>query len=652
MENKPFIYSVFDIEGNGLLDVINQVWCFSYATFNGKTLIKKGTLTNKKEIKAFIENAEILVGHKIVEYDIPALEKVLEIKISNKLIDTLGISFYHYPVKGFVHGLAAWGERFEFPKPVIKENEWLGPLEGETWEEFIAKMTNRCESDVEINTRLFHFQMDYTMEIYNNNFDQVMRLFNYLGWKLDCLKEQEAEKIKLDVRLAEKSKIDLEFIIDEKITSLAKHMPRQIDKVQPKVMYKKDGELSAHGHKWKELLKLKGLPEDATKITKIGSPTSPKQLKEWLFELGWIPQTFKLNAKEKLVSQVSLPFGGGLCPSVIDLFSQHEYLEELGGLYRDRHRFGIFKSFLENKNEEDFIYARAQGFTNTLRMMHSKPVVNLPGVGKYYGEEVRGCLTVPDDRYIMCGSDISGLEDNTKQHYIYFYDPDYVTEMRVPGFDPHIDIAVLAGLISKEDENFYKQIEAQKDSLGDDFKFSTEEEVKRYNNIKKARGEAKVINFSATYGAGAAKIASTLDCSLPFAEKLHETYWDRNAAVKKTAKACKVKTIKAQKWLYNPVSGFWMFLKAEKDRFSTLNQSTGVYVFDTWLRKVRIALKPFGVRVCMQYHDELLLVCQKWEKDKVEDVLKSAMIELNGSMGLNVDIGISVDWGLNYAKCH
>lgn len=179
---------------------------------------------------------------------------------------------------------------------------------------------------------------------------------------------------------------------------------------------------------------------------------------------------------------------------------------------------------------------------------------------------------VPNENFLLCGSDISGLEDNTKQHYIYFYDSQYVTEMRVPGFDPHIDIAVLANLLSKEDEVFYKYIETCKDN-DKDFKFSSEEDSNRYKFIKKQRTKAKVINFSATYGAGPAKIAETLKCSLEEATILHKTYWTRNAAVKKTAAACIVKEVRGQKWLFNPVSGFWMFLKAEKDRFSTLNQS-------------------------------------------------------------------------------
>jgi hypothetical protein len=39
-------------------------------------------------------------------------------------------------------------------------------------------------------------------------------------------------------------------------------------------------------------------------------------------------------------------------------------------------------------------------------------------------------------------------------------------------------------------------------------------------------------------------------------------------------------TIKTM-WLYNPVSKFW-YSAIYKDIFSTLNQGTGVYCFDTW----------------------------------------------------------------------
>lgn len=79
------------------------------------------------------------------------------------------------------------------------------------------------------------------------------------------------------------------------------------------------------------------------------------------------------------------------------------------------------------------------------------------------------------------------------------------------------------------------------------------------------------------------KIAQTADIPLKEAQKLWDTYWERNKAVKQVAETCKVKEIEDQKWLWNPVARIWYSLKYEKDRFSTLNQGTGSYCFDTWL---------------------------------------------------------------------
>lgn len=638
-------YTIFDIETDGLLDEVTKIHCLSYRIFDGKKEVASNSITDYNKIIDFVNKQETLVGHNIIKYDVPVLEKILNMKVSSNVIDTLGISYYHYPVKNFKHGLGAWGERLGFGKPVVED--WK--------DQPVEVYIHRCESDVEINSRLFHKQMDYTMEIYDNQYDKVMRLFGYLNFKLDCLKDQEETGIDLDVRLAESSKLDLEFTIQEKMDGLSANMPAELGKIlhsKPKNPYKKDGSLSHYGTIWFQRLADKDLPEDTEVIRERPNPGSPIQLKEWLFGLGWEPETFKLNDKGENLPQVSLPFGAGLCPSVKSMFEDYPYLEDLNGLYKAKHRFGLFKSFLENKDENNKVYSSAHGFTNTLRMQHSKPIANLPGVGKWYGKEVRACLKKPNEDYIMCGSDVSGLEDNTKQHYIYNYDPKYVEDMRVPGFDPHIDIGVLSGLLTKEEEEFYKKIEALKDELGEDFKFDSEDDEKKFKRIKGIRGNAKTVNFSATYGAGPPKIAKTLKCSLEFAQKLHHTYWKRNAAVKKTANACTVKMINNQKWLYNPVSGFWMFLKAEKDRFSTLNQSTGVYVFDSWLRKVRKKLKSLDINVLMQYHDELLFVCLKEYRTEVEEILKQAMIETNVEVKLNVSISISVDWGDNYADCH
>ncbi len=668
-------YTVLDCETDGFLDQVTKMHCLSYQKFEGKTLIEKGTITDYTEAKEFLENQELIVCHNYIRYDGPVFQKILGVKDLKNVADTLAISFYLYPIKGFKHGLEFWGERMGVAKPKVED--WKDqPLE---------VYINRCEEDAEINALTFHHMIDYLYRIYDKDMKAVRRMIKYLNFQMYSLRDQE-EGIPLDIELAKKSKAELEIIVQEKIDNLAKNMPKTVLATAPKVMYKQNGEISAHGLKWVERIEKLGLPEGTTTIYELGNPGSNDQLKDWLINLGWVPETYKFakskwpkdkkaleKAKikleeqkaKKLIStyeikigecitkenaQISLPFGAGLCPSILSLIKKHPYLENLAGLYKAKHRLGIFKSFLETEKDGKVI-ANAHGFTNTLRMQHKVPVVNLPGVKSFYGEQIRGCLMAPDDDHIFCGSDISGLEDNTKQHYIYNYDPDYVTEMRVPGFDPHVDIGVLAGLITKEEETFFKWYNKQEDELKDNFKPTPEEKTK-YKKIKGARGNAKVVNFSATYGAGPAKIAKTLECSLDFAKNLHTTYWQRNKAVKLTAADAIVKRVGGQKWLYNPISKMWLFLKSEKDRFSTLNQSSGAYVFNTWLMKVRTKLKPLGIKVLLQYHDELALICKKSQKDMVDKLLKEAMIEANKALKLNVQIQIDTQWGANYAEAH
>jgi len=643
-------YTIFDIETNGLYDEVNKIYCLSYAIYENTTLLSKDTITDYNNIIKFIENQEILVGHNIIRYDIPVLEKILNVKYNNKLIDTLAISWYLHPgkegKKPFLHGLEKWGERFEIAK--IKVEDWNT--------NDIELYKKRCSVDVEINAKLFHYMMSYLHEIYKEDKDKITELFAYLNFKFECLKEQEFEKITLDSRLAKESKFNLEFLAQEKIDILSKNMPKHLGKIfknKPKNMYIKNGELSNYGKKWFKLLEQLKLESDTETIYEKPNPASPKQLKEWLFLLGWKPQTFKISAAtKKRIAQVSLPFGAGLCPSVIEMFEKYPYLKELKGLYKINHRLGLFKSFLENEDKNGKIYQTAHSFSNTLRFNFSKPIVNLPKPGSFYGNEIRGCITVSNEDYIMIGADISGLEDNTKQHYIYPYDKKYVEEMQKPGFDPHIDIGVLAELITPEEQEFYKQIEFLKEEQGDSFLFKNEEEAEKYHSIKKIRSKAKQVNFSAIYGAGAEKIASSLKCNLDFAQKLHKTYWNRNKAVKDIAKNCVVKTVRGQTWLLNPLSKFWLFLKTDKDRFSTLNQNTGVFVFDNWLIKTKEKLKPLGIKVILQYHDELLIVCKKKYQKQVTEILYNSIKEVNEMLNLNVTIKISIDTGKNYAECH
>ena len=383
------------------------------------------------------------------------------------------------------------------------------------------------------------------------------------------------------------------------------------------------------------LLQENNLPNDYNEAVMVkileepGNPSSSIQMKDWLYSLGWEPVTFEYRKNKagevNPIAQIYL--SDQVCNSIKELYEIEPSLENLDMLSLINHRIGIFEGYKSSMNEQDIVYAEIAGFTNTLRFKHKKPIVNLPKVFKFYGEQIRGSIIAPSTEEILCGSDMSSLEDCTKQHYMYYFDPNYVIQMRIPGFDPHLDIGVLAKMLTHEQAEQHKRKEVD------------------YSQI---RNLAKVVNFSAVYGAGPPKIAQSTGMSLEQAQKLHKTYWERNKAVKQVASSCKVKTIGDQMWLLNPVSGFWYSLRYEKDKFSTLNQGTGVFCFDLWVREVR----KRGIKIMMQYHDEIAFSLLIGQEDNVKRILTEAIEAVNNLVKLNVPLGVSIDFGINYAKIH
>jgi hypothetical protein len=575
-------YAILDIETDGLLEEVSKIHCLSYYKYSNGN-ITTGSITKYEDIISFVQLQEVLIGHNIIRYDIPVLEKILNIKVKSRLIDTLGISWYLYPMRE-KHGLELWGEDLGVEKPKIADWSNL------TVEEYI----HRCEEDVKINTLLWNKQLDYLQRIYLDK--GIDRILGYITFKLDCAREQEQVKWKLDVKLCQDTLDKLLPLKEEKLQELIKAMPlhtKYKKALKPKVMYKKDGNLSEAGKRWIANLNLLGLPldysEDFVKIPDTqepGNPDSPAQLKDWLFSLGWIPCTFDYKKKKgtseiKKIPQVQAD--GDLTPSVKRLVEEYPVLENLAGITVITHRIGILEGFLKNKDSNDFLKAEVKGFTNTMRFQHTT-IVNLPTVHKPYGKEIRGCFIAPSDEYVLCGSDMSSLEDNTKQHYMYYYDPEYVRTMRVPGFSPHLDIGVQGNMITQGESDFYTWYDAKKseDKIVEELylpkvserylSMTPEEQSKEVKRISGIRKDSKQVNFSAVYGVGPPKLSLTTGWTMEKAKNLLQIYWQRNWSVKKIASNTTHKTVDDQMWLWNPVSQFWYSLRWEKDKFSTLNQ--------------------------------------------------------------------------------
>jgi DNA polymerase I-like protein with 3'-5' exonuclease and polymerase domains len=224
---------------------------------------------------------------------------------------------------------------------------------------------------------------------------------------------------------------------------------------------------------------------------------------------------------------------------------------------------------------------------------------------------------------------MTSLEDTTKRHYMKPYDPSYVNEMSQVGFDPHLDLAKHAGAVTQDDIDKHNSGEVC---------------------LKDLRKNYKVVNYSATYGVGAAKLSRETGMTEKEAKKLLDAYWERNWSVASftSDNLKKKKIVNGQMWVQNPVSKFWHTLRYDKDVFSTLNQSTGAYCFDKWVATYR-SVRP---NIVGQFHDESINLVRRGEEDQHRNVLVSSINKLNEVLKLNVNLGIDVQFGNKYSEIH
>ena len=196
------------------------------------------------------------------------------------------------------------------------------------------------------------------------------------------------------------------------------------------------------------------------------------------------------------------------------------------------------------------------------------------------------------------------------------------------GFDPHLDLAKFAGDVTQDEIDAYNRGEKPE--------------------LKKLRKAYKVVNYSATYGVGASKLARETGMTAKEAKALLEAFWSRNWSVKAVSDSVRTRELFDSMWLQNPVSKFWYSLRSDKDRFSTLNQGTGVFCFDTWVALCR----KNGIKAIGQFHDEVIALVKAGQEGETERLMHWAATKLNEKVQLNVPLGTDVQFGKTYASIH
>lgn len=161
---KPKLLA-FDIEALGLLSwtmdrktpvpPASKVWCLAIQDVNTKEEWFFGPDKIAKGVE-LLRTATVLIGHNIVQYDLPVLERLYG-KINVKAYDTLIASqliygppqSHKFPLRKRNGqpslSLEAWGVKLKFPKQEFND-----------WTAFTPKMKEYCINDVRLTTRVFH----------------------------------------------------------------------------------------------------------------------------------------------------------------------------------------------------------------------------------------------------------------------------------------------------------------------------------------------------------------------------------------------------------------------------------------------------------------------------------------------------------------
>jgi DNA polymerase I-like protein with 3'-5' exonuclease and polymerase domains len=622
---------VVDLEANGLDDA-TRIHCLSSCVVDEWDV---HTLYSYEDIINFFKQEAVFILHYGSNYDLPLLNRLLGIDFTDVIFyDTHLLSNYIFPGRQ-KYSLESFGEDYGVAKVSVGKDEWDGDMQDETYKDFI---TSRCETDIRINTNLWVDIMRRLNKLYDNDTETINKLLKYVAFKARRAYEQQLNPLLIDVVSAEDLLVELYKKKEEKDSILRKVMPRvpiYVTKEKPKVMYKKDGSVSAIGQRWLDFLTENNIPAGNEKPIKYikdfeePNPQSSSQLKEWLYSLGWIPDYFKyvrdkISNETRKVEQI-LDENKELTPSVMTLLDKEPALIEIEGLSVINHRISFVNGLLEEAYKNSgWVSQTLHALTSTTRFRH-KNVVNVPSQG-HFAKEIRS-LFIPPVGHKLIGADLQALESKIRDHEIILIDPDYVAEMSSPDFDAHLDIAVRSGILTPQ------QAQDHKDGVAD------------YSKERKA---SKRLNFAAIYGVAKKTLSINTGFSEDKCEQLILSYWERNWSVKQFSESLEIKKCLGFEWVRSPISGFYLELRTRKDTFSAVTQHGGVFMFDTWQMYVR----HFGLQTVAEFHDECIIYVKEDQVEESINILNKSCKLANKRLNTRVTINITAKSGDNYYQIH
>lgn len=367
----------------------------------------------------YIADATLLIGHNLIGFDAPILNRLWKTRIGlKKVTDTLILSRLLDPSREQGHSLEAWGKTLGKEKIdyALRWEELMGRKQAYKGECFdhpdMALLEEYCTADVEVTEKLYN---RLTQELNQKQFSKDSIDLEHSVAAI--LAQQERNGFKLDIPYATVLLADIKGRMAEVYESMQQRWPPVT--------------LERYSEKTGKRLK------DSVVAF---NPGSRKQIGEKLIELGWKPDRFTETGQpmvdEGILSKLSFPEA--------KMIAEYLMLQK---------RVAQIESWIEALGSDGRVHGKV--ITNgavTGRMTHQSPnMAQIPNHGSVYGAECRACWTVEPGK-VLIGCDASGLELRMLAHYMK--DQEYVKTVvegsSKDGTDVHTKNQKAAGLQTRD----------------------------------------------------------------------------------------------------------------------------------------------------------------------------------------------------------
>ncbi len=396
---------VFDIETTLTTD---KIWCIVCKHNDTFYQFKDNNLNRFEE---FIKQTKEVIGHNIIGFDIPVLNRFFGYDLFKncKITDTLILSRLLNPMIDGGHSLKNWGIKLGQKK-----------IEFEQFDFFSEDMLKYCRNDVDLTQRLYKFLSSRIKD-----FGDSIKLEHKVA---QIIQRQHERGFKIDVVNA----YGLQAKFQEDMNELQNQVRATFPPLKIEEVFVPKSNNKARGY-------VKGVPFTKVKYKEFNLG-SRQQIGDRLMRLGWKPKK-KTDKGHVIVDEKVL--------STITNIPEAKLINKYLMLQK---RIAQVSSWIEAVKEDGRVHGKViTNGTITGRMSHQAPnMAQVPAVYSPYGKECRE-LWVVDKKNKLVGVDASGLELRMLAHYMN--DKEYTNEI-ING-DIHTANQMAAGLRSRDESKTF-----------------------------------------------------------------------------------------------------------------------------------------------------------------------------------------------------